>query len=792
MTIFIASPSDLDSERETIRSAVDKINIAVGANHDLRLRVTTSENAVRDYGRPQSLINPLVRECDLFIGLLSRRWGTPTGEYDSGFEEEFETAISRRRNEDRPQILIWFKQPSAEELSDPGERLKKVLEFKSKLEKEHITYIQTFREIAEFSDQLQLSLFRAVLKELQHDQIHSPEGSMSSGHAIAEAPSEQPVDEAREQIASTLEAYLSLVTGKAGEHRYDSDRLLLFSLAASKDDEPIPPHTANRLYSRRQDISLSVAEHRLWTRGFLSDLWVGRTDSTRRVLPFWYFLSPYEGWTLEDLSDYVYQFLNDSDLSVACGALEFMRRIVIRPKALWGDVTTDAAIDHQDIAIQVPGSVVERWQEMLNGGGRQEAAISYLASMAMSRDVPLLNILIAKVIDPTIVVDVRAIRDNICGDPSGLIGLAVKSFGVPLEWQRTLILHGVPTANPSNLEALLHGRHKDDGLRLLAFEQLSKMGKLSADGLAALLWAEDVELQHRALQYALRDETPDYRSAAGKAFAQKSPSDKQKQRDLVLLALISTASELESMAFGPTKSIDAWEALCLQANESNLELARKVFDADGDEFTDVLKGVANIDSDVLDYIAAKVRKASLIYLTRVKSSSRTEGDGDRARKEFHRNHWLTLEAARFALAVLGAGQDVTALTVAQERDYVRDPRVCRALIDLAGTSVAKKLIQGNNARDAEIAATWLANSPAASEPDFLDLLYSAHGNVRMIALRALAARSSYEELINLMASYRQRAEGYFYNVVVELDRLLYAPGGKHPLHPKLSIDLPII
>jgi hypothetical protein len=59
----------------------------------------------------------------------------------------------------------------------------------------------------------------------------------------------------------------------------------------------------------------------------------------------------------------------------------------------------------------------------------------------------------------------------------------------------------------------------------------------------------------------------------------------------------------------------------------------------------------------------------------------------------------------------------------------------------------------------------------------------------MIALDGLQRRVSYEDLAALARTYRDRRDGYYYNVIVELDRLLYSPDGKSPHEPKVELEL---
>ena len=121
LTVFLASPSDLIEERKVARKVVEKINRIVshiGWHIDLRGWEDTLPNS----GRPQAHINKDVESCDLFIGMLWERWGSSTGQYSSGFEEEFELAKKMVRNQVRigmrereeGSIKAWQKKSNTE------------------------------------------------------------------------------------------------------------------------------------------------------------------------------------------------------------------------------------------------------------------------------------------------------------------------------------------------------------------------------------------------------------------------------------------------------------------------------------------------------------------------------------------------------------------------------------------------------------------------------------------------------------------------------------------------------
>ena len=133
---FLASPGDMQEEREGIRDVVDEFNGSWADELGYQIELVGWEDTVPGYGRPQHLINQDVDRCDLFIAMVWKRWGTPPGHsstFSSGFEEEFERAMERRRQTETPQIALFFKQVSDELRDDPGEHLKKVQEFREKL-----------------------------------------------------------------------------------------------------------------------------------------------------------------------------------------------------------------------------------------------------------------------------------------------------------------------------------------------------------------------------------------------------------------------------------------------------------------------------------------------------------------------------------------------------------------------------------------------------------------------------------------------------------------------------------
>src|SRR5216684_1903818 len=116
--IFLASPGDLVPERRFAEEVVIDVNTYM-ASRQWYVELHKWENLSPGFGRAQALINRHIERCDLFVGLLWERWGQPTGQYTSGFHEEYEVALSRRQRSGKPEIWMAFKTPRRGKLDDP-------------------------------------------------------------------------------------------------------------------------------------------------------------------------------------------------------------------------------------------------------------------------------------------------------------------------------------------------------------------------------------------------------------------------------------------------------------------------------------------------------------------------------------------------------------------------------------------------------------------------------------------------------------------------------------------------
>src|ERR1017187_2621899 len=184
LTIFIASPSDLAEERRAAFEVAAEVNDTI---RDLGWSIDLLgwEDTLPGYGRPQALINRDVEQCDLFIGLLWRRWGTrPTldSTFSSGFEEEFCIARSRRETSPSPEIWMFFKDVEPAQVADAGEQLKKVIAFRDALINNKTVLFKDFRQIVDWEKMLRRYLFKHVVS-IARPQRRTPEGPPQIGRA---------------------------------------------------------------------------------------------------------------------------------------------------------------------------------------------------------------------------------------------------------------------------------------------------------------------------------------------------------------------------------------------------------------------------------------------------------------------------------------------------------------------------------------------------------------------------------------------------------------------------------
>ncbi len=161
--IFLASPGDTEAERIAAEEVVDEINKSIGSRDNFRLELLKWENdtypSVGEDG--QDVINKQIgRDYQIFVGVMWKKFGSPTKRAGSGTEEEFQHAYDRYSNKKDIQIMFYFNSAPIPQDADLMEA-QKVKDFKKKIE-DLGAYHKPFDSTNDFEKMLRMDLTRYV------------------------------------------------------------------------------------------------------------------------------------------------------------------------------------------------------------------------------------------------------------------------------------------------------------------------------------------------------------------------------------------------------------------------------------------------------------------------------------------------------------------------------------------------------------------------------------------------------------------------------------------------------
>lgn len=162
--VFVASPSDVLSEREILEDVIAEFNNTWSKQLGIRLELIRWESYVYpDIGKDvQDVINRQIPDYDIFIGIMWARSGTSTKRADSGTIEEFARAFDKFQVDSQSiSIMFYFKDhPIPPSQIDP-EQLSKVRAFKNMLGEAGSLY-WNFTTTEEFQALVRVHLSRKV------------------------------------------------------------------------------------------------------------------------------------------------------------------------------------------------------------------------------------------------------------------------------------------------------------------------------------------------------------------------------------------------------------------------------------------------------------------------------------------------------------------------------------------------------------------------------------------------------------------------------------------------------
>ncbi len=158
ITLFLASPGDVNPERAIVRKVVNEFNDSIGRSHGLRVEVNGWEtNARPAWGKDgQAIINEQIADMKnhaLFVGIMWNRFGTKTPRAASGTREEYDLALKARSatRGKRPEIMFYFgTAPFAPKSKADNAQKDLVFDFKAEIEKKKKGLYWTFNGPTEF------------------------------------------------------------------------------------------------------------------------------------------------------------------------------------------------------------------------------------------------------------------------------------------------------------------------------------------------------------------------------------------------------------------------------------------------------------------------------------------------------------------------------------------------------------------------------------------------------------------------------------------------------------------
>ncbi|WP_321477868.1 SpoIIE family protein phosphatase [uncultured Paludibaculum sp.] len=142
LRVVVASPGDVQRERDLVPAVLEELNRSICVDRNLRLEAVRWETDAYPgfhLDGPQHLIDGVLKidDCDLLIGLFWKRFGTPVDDASSGTEHEIRNAIAAWRRKGLPQVMVYFNQKAYKPRNkSEADQWGQVLQFQEEFPKE--------------------------------------------------------------------------------------------------------------------------------------------------------------------------------------------------------------------------------------------------------------------------------------------------------------------------------------------------------------------------------------------------------------------------------------------------------------------------------------------------------------------------------------------------------------------------------------------------------------------------------------------------------------------------------
>lgn len=166
--LFLASPGDTSDQRVAAKEVIEEINTVFGRKEEFTIQLLNWEDSVySSVGQDgQDVINRQIGEdYDIFVGIMWKKFGSPTKRFGSGTEEEFNIAYERLKNHGNLQLMFFFNSTSIPQDSDFNQ-FRKVQDFRKSLEDFGVLY-KTFTTNEDFIKLFRSNLMGFILDNLK-------------------------------------------------------------------------------------------------------------------------------------------------------------------------------------------------------------------------------------------------------------------------------------------------------------------------------------------------------------------------------------------------------------------------------------------------------------------------------------------------------------------------------------------------------------------------------------------------------------------------------------------------
>lgn len=208
--IFVASPGDVQAERDGLSKVVSELNLTISAiapEKGIVLELVRYEtHAHPGLGEDaQDVINRQALDYDIFVGVMWKRFGTQTKRAGSGTAEEFQHAYEKWEKDNALPVLFYFRQTplAVPKTTDEVKQLLKVVEFRDEMSQCGLVW--EYEDERGFADIIRPHLILVLSK--MFSRAASPAEAAES--AVRSSP-ESDLDSIRQRVKELADTYNEL------------------------------------------------------------------------------------------------------------------------------------------------------------------------------------------------------------------------------------------------------------------------------------------------------------------------------------------------------------------------------------------------------------------------------------------------------------------------------------------------------------------------------------------------------------------------------------------------------